>query len=95
MLVGLVASQYQDHIDRGFTARKVIVKDHQYIGFEKLIHDVNVGTNHFNLEYGFYRAEKAGMYHFTFQLISTKRHHFRVSLRVNGRPQVLTKIIFN
>lgn len=81
-------TNYKDHIDRGFTARKAVIRGN-YIGFEKLIHDINVGPNNFNLDYGFFKAEKSGMHHFTFQFISTQREHFRVSLRLNGRPQVI------
>lgn len=87
---GEAPSQYApDHIDRGFTCRRAVVKDSKYIGFKDMIHDMNIGSNFFNKEYGFFRAEVGGMFYFSFQVMSSGRKYLRVSLRLNGKPQVL------
>lgn len=90
-----VSQVYKDdeHIDRGFTARKASVKEGKYVGFGKLIHDINVGNNYFNLDYGFFRSELDGMYVFNFQVISSQ-YYLRVSLRINGKPQV-SQIVYH
>ncbi|CAM1314614.1 Uncharacterised protein g6605 [Pycnogonum litorale] len=83
------ASEYApDHKDRGFTVRRAVVKDLKYIGFKDLIHDFNVGGSFFNKEFGFYRAEVGGMFFFSFQVVSTKEKYLRVSLRIDGKPQI-------
>lgn len=88
------AGAYKEHKDIGFTFRRAVIRDYNYIGFKDQVNVVNVGRDTFNKNYGFFRVERPGLHVFSFSAVSGATNGFTISLRVDGVPTVSNQCLF-